>query len=216
MNRDHSIIFETVFAPKYCILDSFVDYEGYSISSKGFLSTVVDIMVIWIKFAIPIYFTSLIPKMSLFSLAISCLTMSNLPWFLDLTLQVPMQYCSLQHQTSLSPADTSTTEYHFRFGPAASFFPEILVIALCPSLVAQMVRNLFAMLETWVWSLDQEDPLEKEAATHLNNLAWRIPWTEESGGLQSTGSQRVVHNWSDLAHTNACVGNHKRLWFPKI
>ena len=46
MNRDHSIIFETVFAPKYCILDSFVDYEGYSISSKGFLSTVVDIMVI--------------------------------------------------------------------------------------------------------------------------------------------------------------------------
>ena len=44
MNRDHSVIFET--APKYCILDSFVDYEGYSISSKGFLPTVVDIMVI--------------------------------------------------------------------------------------------------------------------------------------------------------------------------
>ena len=48
MNRDHSVIFET--APKYCISDSFVDYEGYSISSKGFLPTVVDIMVIWIKF----------------------------------------------------------------------------------------------------------------------------------------------------------------------
>ena len=47
-NRDHSIIFKT--APKYCISDSFVDYEGYSISSKGFLPIVVDIMVIWIKF----------------------------------------------------------------------------------------------------------------------------------------------------------------------
>ena len=48
-NRDHSVTFET--APKYCILDSFIDYEGYSISSKGFLPTVVDVMVIWIKFA---------------------------------------------------------------------------------------------------------------------------------------------------------------------
>ena len=49
MNRDHSVFFE--IAPKYCISDSFVDYEGYSISSKGFLPTVVEIMVIWIKFA---------------------------------------------------------------------------------------------------------------------------------------------------------------------
>ena len=48
MNRDHSVIFET--APKYCILDSFVDYDGYSISSNGFLPTVVDIMVIGVKF----------------------------------------------------------------------------------------------------------------------------------------------------------------------
>ena len=48
MNRDHSVVFETV--PKYCISDSFVDYEGYSISSKGFLPTVVDIMVILSKF----------------------------------------------------------------------------------------------------------------------------------------------------------------------
>ena len=47
-NRDHSVIFE--IASKYCILDSFVDYEGYSISSNGFLPTVVDIMVIWVKF----------------------------------------------------------------------------------------------------------------------------------------------------------------------
>ena len=49
MNKDHSVVFE--IAPKYFISDSFVDYEGYSISSKGFLPTAVDIMVIWIKFA---------------------------------------------------------------------------------------------------------------------------------------------------------------------
>ena len=57
------------------------------------------------------------------------------------------------------------------------------------SLVAQRVKRLPAMWETWVRSLGQEDPLEKETATHSSVLAWRIPWTEELGGLQSTGSQ---------------------------
>ena len=60
--------------------------------------------------------------------------------------------------------------------------------------VAQMVKNLPAMQETWVQSLGQEDPLEKEMAIHSSILAWRIPWTEESGGLQAMGSQRVGHN----------------------
>jgi len=50
------------------------------------------------------------------------------------------------------------------------------------------------MQETWVQSLDQEDPLEKETATHCSILAWEIPWTEEAGGLQSTGSQRVRYD----------------------
>ena len=59
------------------------------------------------------------------------------------------------------------------------------------SLMAQMVKNLPTMKETWVWSLDGEDPLEKKMATHSSILAWRIPWTEELGGLQSMGSQRV-------------------------
>ena len=49
-----------------------------------------------------------------------------------------------------------------------------------------------------VWSLGWEDPLEKEMATHSIILAWRIPWTEEPGGLQSIGSQRVWHDWSDF------------------
>ena len=49
-------------------------------------------------------------------------------------------------------------------------------------------------VETWIQSLGQEDPLEKEMATHSSILSWRIPWTEEPGGLQSTGSQRVGHD----------------------
>ena len=64
------------------------------------------------------------------------------------------------------------------------------------SLVAQRLKRLPAMRETWVQSLGREDPLEKEMATHSSILAWRIPWTEEPGGLQSTGSQRVGHNWA--------------------
>ena len=66
--------------------------------------------------------------MSMFTLAISCLTTSNL--LMDLIFQVPIQYCSLQHQTLLSPPDISTTGHHFIFGPAASFFLELLVIAI--------------------------------------------------------------------------------------
>ena len=62
------------------------------------------------------------------------------------------------------------------------------------SLVAQRLKHLPPMWETWVQSLDGEDPLEKEMATHSSILAWRIPWTEKPGGLQSTGSQRVRHD----------------------
>ena len=62
------------------------------------------------------------------------------------------------------------------------------------SLVAQVVKNLPAMQETWVQSLGQEDPLEKGMATHSSIRAWEIPWTEEPGGLQSMGLQRVRHD----------------------
>ena len=67
-------------------------------------------------------------------------------------------------------------------------------ISALKSLVAQMIKNLPAMQETWVLSLGWENPLEKEMATHSSILAWEIPWTEELGGLQSMGSQRVGHN----------------------
>ena len=61
------------------------------------------------------------------------------------------------------------------------------------SLVAQMVKHLPAMWETWVRSQGREYPLEKEMATHSSTLAWKIPWTEEPGRLQSLGLQRVRH-----------------------
>ena len=62
------------------------------------------------------------------------------------------------------------------------------------SLVAQMVKHLTAMQETQVRSLGGEDPLETEMATHSRTLAWKIPWTEDHGRLQSMGSQRVEHD----------------------
>ena len=60
--------------------------------------------------------------------------------------------------------------------------------------MAQTVKRLPAMRETWVQSLGQEDPLEKEMATYSSTLAWKIPWTEEPDRLQSMGLQRVRHN----------------------
>ena len=69
------------------------------------------------------------------------------------------------------------------------------------SLVAQRLKCLPAMRDTRVWSLDQEDHLEKERATHSSTLAWRTPWTEEPGRLQSMGSQRVRTQLSDFTFT---------------
>ena len=60
--------------------------------------------------------------------------------------------------------------------------------------MAQRVKRLPARWETWVRSLGQEDPLEEEMATHSSILAWRTPWTEEPGGPQAMGSQRVGHD----------------------
>ena len=69
------------------------------------------------------------------------------------------------------------------------------------SLVAQMVKNLSAMQETWVQSLGLEDPLEKGIVNHSTILAWRILCTEELGRLQSIGSQRVRHDWATNIYT---------------
>ena len=101
MNRDHSVIFE--IAPKYYISDSFVDYEGYSISYE-ILAHNVNVH--------------------------SChllLTTYNLPWFMDLTFQVPMQYWSLQHQALLPSPVTSTNGHCFCFESISSFFLELFL-----------------------------------------------------------------------------------------
>ena len=74
------------------------------------------------------------------------------------------------------------------------------------SLLAQMVKRLPAMQETWLWSLGLEDPLEKEMATHSSTLAWKIPWTKEPGRLQFMGSQRVGHDW---------VASHTHGWWKR-
>ena len=67
------------------------------------------------------------------------------------------------------------------------------------SLVAQTVNNPPAMCETWVQSLGWEDPLEEDMATHFSILAWRIPWTDKPGRLQSIGLKKVRHDCSNLA-----------------
>ena len=68
------------------------------------------------------------------------------------------------------------------------------------SLVAQTVKRLSTMRETRIQSLGQEDPLEKEMATHSSTIAWKIPWMEEPGRLQSVGSQTVGHNRATSLH----------------
>ena len=68
--------------------------------------------------------------------------------------------------------------------------------SLRTSLMAQRVKHLPTMWETWAWSLAWEDPLGKEIATHSSILSWKIPWMEKPGGLQSMGSQRVGHDWA--------------------
>ena len=78
----------------------------------------------------------------------------------------------------------------------------LMYIYTWDSLVAQMVKNLPAMQESQIWPLGQEDPLEKGKATPSRILAWRIPWREDPGGLQSKGSQWVRHDWTTNTHTH--------------
>ena len=114
---------------------------------------------------IPVHFSSLIPRMSMFTLVISCLTTFNLPWFMDLTFQVPMQYCCLQHWTLLPSPVTSTTGCCFCFGSISSFFLELFLH----------------------WSpvayLTECGPLEKGMASHFSILALRTPWTVWKGKM---------------------------------
>ena len=84
-------------------------------------------------------------------------------------------------------------------------------VSLMASLIAQMVKYLPAMRETWVRSLGWEDSLEKEMATHSSTLAWKIPWTEETCKLQFMGSQRVGNdsNFTSTMYQGLCWGGGK-------
>ena len=109
----------------------------------------------------------------------------------------------------VSPIHVWISDTAFRFSPILSW-SEPLVALTCllrsnilgslpllrSSLVAQMVKHLPTVQETWVPSLGWEDPLEKETANHSRTLAWKTPWTEEPGRLQSMRSQIVGHNWA--------------------
>ena len=131
-----------------------VDYDGHSISSKGFLHTVVDIMVICVNSPIPVHFSSLIPEMSLFTLAISCLTTSNLPWFTDLTFQAPKQYCSLQHQSLLPSPVISTNWCCFCFGCVSSFFLELFLWSpVAHRAPTDLGSSSFSFLSFWLYML---------------------------------------------------------------
>ena len=84
--------------------------------------------------------------------------------------------------------------YHIFFN--SSIDGDLTIWSKWTSLVAQMVKRLPTMWDTWVQTLGWEDLLEKEMAPHSSILAWKIPWTEEPGSLQSMGSQRVRHDWA--------------------
>ena len=85
-------------------------------------------------------------------------------------------------------------ESDFTMSIIRSYHYRLLSYPSTPSLVAQLVKNLPAIQETRVQSLGWEDPLEKEMAAHSSSLAWKIPWMEEPGRLQSMGSLRVGHD----------------------
>ena len=158
--------------PKYCISDSLVDYDGYSISSKGFLPTVVNIWSSELNSPIPVPFSSLTPKMLILaSLGISCLTTCNLPWLMDLTFWVAVQYCSLQHQTLLASPVTPTTGRCFHFGSASSF-----------------------LLELFLWS----SPVAYRARTDLRNSSFTFSYC--SCDSQGKNAEVVHHFPSPVDH----------------
>ena len=102
----------------------------------------------------------------------------------------------------IPPCDSSNPAFGMRYSECR------------PSQVAQKVKCLPAMWETQVWSLDWEDPLKKEMATHSSTLAWKIPWRKEPGRLQSMGLQRVGHDWATSHSTYKLnkQGNNIQPW----
>ena len=131
------------------------------------------------------------------------LTLPMAPSFLKLP---PLCYSHV----SLSPSALGRLRAGFSLDLRSWFkSPGLSALAQSSLRVAQRLKRLPPMWETWVQSLGQEDPLEKEMATHSSILAWRIPWMEEPGRLQSTGSQRVGHDWATSLHFIHTLAPHQ-------
>ena len=124
----------------------------------------------------------------------SCVNFTCLAIVLESMEQAP-QWTGLSHQWPLLKTLGPATQ-GILFGPWAS-------------LVAQRLKRLPAMQETWVQSLGQEDPLEKEMATHSSTLAWKMPWMEEPARLQSMRLQRVSQDWA----TSNFLTNPEKAWW---
>ena len=105
---------------------------------------------------------------------------------------------------------TTVWEIYIKIGRQKSWIFKRTFQTARASLVAQLVKNLPAMQETWVQSLGWEDPLEKGKATHSNILAWRIP-----GTIQSMGSQRVKHNWATFTSLLNSQTFSLQVWYSK-
>ena len=117
---------------------------------------------------------------------------------------------SWQNSISFCPASFCTQSANLPVTPCISWLPTFTFQSpmMRSSLVAQRLKHLPAMRKTWVQSRGQADILEKDMAIHSSILAWRIPWRDEPGGLQSTGSQRVGHDWEN--NTFTFKGTEKR------
>ena len=110
----------------------------------------------------------------------------------------------LSHPNMTTGKTIALTRWTF-IGKVMSLLFNMLSRLLRTSLVAQMVKRLSIMQETWVQSLGWEDLLEKAMAPHSSILAWKIPWTEEPGRLQSLGLQRVGHSWATSPFTRLLI-----------
>ena len=114
----------------------------------------------------------------------------RIPWTGEPVGLLSMGMHRVRHDWSDLAAAAIRDGVYYMFG--ISFTSTLIYLAF---LVAQMVKHLAAMWQTQVWFLGWEDPVEKEMATHLCTLVWKIPWTKKPGRLQSLGSQRVRYNW---------------------
>ena len=135
-----------------------------------------------------------------------CIWLFVTPWTVANQAPLSMQFSRQEYWSGLScpPPGNLTDPGIEPIFPAIScigrriffFFLTTSTTWKWTSLVAQMVKRLSTMREAQVRSLGWEDPLEKDMTTHSSTLSWKIPWTEEHGRLQSTGSQRVGHDWA--------------------